>query len=68
MAKKVRTHKVVVTLSFNKPISRADAVREAKDNIHGDFYTSFGWQQDDERKYPGKAKIGRGIRAFVDPR
>ncbi len=59
MARKLpRTHKITVSITFNKPISRANALREFKDNIHGEHYTSFGWQTEDERKYPGQFKIG----------
>lgn len=57
-----RTHKIVVSITFDRPISRANAVREFKDNIHGAHYTSLGWQQEGDRKYPGTFKIG-GSRA-----
>lgn len=53
-----RTHKITVSITFNKPISRSNALREFKNNIHGEHYTSFGWQQDDDRKYPSQFKIG----------
>lgn len=55
-----RTHKIVVAVTFNRPISRADALREFKDSggIYGEHYTSFGWQAPDERKYPGTFKLG----------
>jgi hypothetical protein len=58
-----RTHKITVTVTFNKPISRANALREIKDSgdIYSQHYTSFGWQQDDERKYPTTFKL-RGAR------
>jgi hypothetical protein len=55
---KTRTHKITVSITFNKPLSRAAALREFKDNIHGEHYTSFGWQDEDEDKYPGTFKIG----------
>jgi hypothetical protein len=57
---KTRTHKITVTVTFNKPISKADALREFRDSgdIYGDHYTSFGFEQDDERKYPGTFKMG----------
>jgi len=53
---KARVHTVVVRLTFSKPISRADAVREASDNIHGKQYCSFGWEHDEP--YPDTFKIG----------
>ena len=57
---KTRTHKITVTVTFNKPISKADALREFRDSgdINNRHYTSFGWQQDDERKYPATFKLG----------
>lgn len=58
MAKPTRTHLITVRITFDKPISRGNALREFKDNIHGEHFTSFGWQQGDERKYPGEFKIG----------
>jgi hypothetical protein len=57
---KTRTHKITVTVTFNKPVSKADALKEFRDSgdIYGEHYTSFGWQQEDERKYPTKFKLG----------
>jgi hypothetical protein len=58
-------HQVLVTISFNKPISRRAAVREARDNIHGTFYCSHGictgyseaYGRGDERTYPDKFRV-----------
>jgi len=37
MAKNKR-HEICLVVTFNKPCTKADAVRTAKDCIHGDFY------------------------------
>lgn len=45
--KAARTHRVTLTVTFDKPLSRRQAVAEVKDNIHGQFYTSapgIDWQ------------------------
>ena len=39
MAKKSRTHKIVMTVVFNRACTRQMAVYEARNNIHGEFYT-----------------------------
>lgn len=54
-----RSHKVVLSVTFDKPISRANAIKEIRDNIHGEFYTSdIG--NDDTEPYPGEFRV-RGI-------
>jgi hypothetical protein len=40
MAKR-NIHKVVLTVKFDRPISRAHAVMEVRDAIHGQFYCNM---------------------------
>jgi len=35
---KSRVHEVIVKIRFDKPTTRAHAVAEFRDNVHGDFY------------------------------
>ena len=37
MARK-RTQKVVLNMTFDKPVTKEEALAAAKDNIHGTFY------------------------------
>lgn len=47
-----KTHKVMMTLTFDKPVSASKAAEFARDNIHGDFYPN---KLDDED--PGKFRV-----------
>jgi hypothetical protein len=60
MAKPTRTHLITVRVTFNKPISRANALREFRNDgdIYSEHYTTLDYEQEDDRKYPGKFKIG----------
>lgn len=33
-----KTHKITLTVTFDKPCNRAQAVAAVKDNVHGTFY------------------------------
>jgi hypothetical protein len=37
---KARTHRVTLTVTFDKPCTRKVAVAEVRDNIHGLFFAS----------------------------
>ena len=57
MAKrKQHTHEIIIRLRFNKPCTRKVALREARENIHGDFYPYP--REDDE---PDRMKV-KGFR------
>lgn len=56
-------HKVVLTVSFDKPIGRGDAVREVRDAIHGQFYCN--WDPGTSKPpYPEEFKV-RGVQSGV---
>lgn len=43
MAKRSKTHDIILRVRFNKPVGRMAAVRAAKSNLHGEvFYAMFG--------------------------
>jgi hypothetical protein len=37
---KTRTHRVLVTLTFDKPCTKTEAAAMFRDNVHGTFYPS----------------------------
>lgn len=45
-SQKSRTHRVIVTITMNRKCSRAVALREAKDNIHGQHYCTPYYDRD----------------------
>ena len=57
-----KVHKVVVRMVFDKPCTRKDAVREARDNLHGEFYTTdmVAYGEGRESRYPEKFNV-RGV-------
>ncbi len=50
---KARTHRVTLTVTFDKPCTRKVAVAEVRDNIHGEFYPSGAGLQSWEWPTPG---------------
>lgn len=54
MPKPSRSHKVIVTVTFNRPTTPAKAARMFADNIHGEFYTAMFWE---DRKAPDTFKV-----------
>lgn len=55
-----KTHIIQVTVRFDKPISKQNAVHEFRDAIHGEFYPSLTGEVD-------SMKIG-GIKATTNTR
>lgn len=45
---KSRFHEVVVKVRFDKPTTRAHAVAEFRDNVHGEFYPYARYDSDPE--------------------
>lgn len=35
---KQKTHKLTVTVRFDRPVTKAEAAREFRDVVHGEFY------------------------------
>ena len=53
---KERVHKITVTVRFDKPITRSQAIAEFRDIIHGEFYP--GGYSDAETMKIGSVKSG----------
>lgn len=49
MAAKARTHRMLITLTFDRPCSPAEARAAARDNISGDFYPTAFRDSDPEK-------------------
>ncbi len=56
-----RSHLMLVRVQFDKPIAAANARAEFRDNVHGEFYTSYAFSVPGT-KYPEKFII-KGVKA-----
>jgi hypothetical protein len=59
---KQRTHRVTLTVTFDKPCTRKVALEELRDNIHGEFFTTCYALGTPPQIHPDKFKI-RSVRS-----
>ena len=57
MARRKRTHVVAIRLHFDQPCTQDQAVRAARDAIHGEFYTGC-YQPRPDYSLPDEMRIG----------